>query len=129
MLASVSMSTILKIITALQIPNMIKEILKNWIKSKPEPKDPLKVIATIIAMVGSAISLVAGAKKLWPKREDIKPSRIYTPGEAAKMLQVDQDQVIDACIAGILRASKIADEYRIQGKALIEFLEIVENEG
>lgn len=125
MVTSATISMILKIITALQIPGMVKEILKKWVRSKPEPKDPLKIITTILAVVASVVSLVAAAKKLMPEKEDIKPNTIYTPDEVAKLLRIEMEQVVNSCNAGILKATKLGEEYRIKGKAILEFMDMV----
>jgi len=68
------------------------------------------------------MTAIAGKQLVDALGQKIKPDRVYSTNDAAKLLQIEKADVIELILTGKLKAQSISGNYRILGKNLMEML-------
>jgi excisionase family DNA binding protein len=76
-----------------------------------------------IVRAGTVMSMVAAVTHYYDQRNrEVKPTRIYTSTEAARLLGVDRRSIIKLIKSEQLRGRLVKGNFRIPGQSLIEYI-------
>ncbi|MES9881213.1 MAG: helix-turn-helix domain-containing protein [Sedimenticola sp.] len=83
-------------------------------------------IGIAIGRIATAISVTYSIKKLGDdihkERYEIKPHRIYSSQEVAKLLGMKRHEVLLLISAGTLQGRLVSGNYRVSGQCILEYL-------
>ncbi|CCQ73000.1 hypothetical protein [Magnetospira sp. QH-2] len=72
---------------------------------------------------GILLSVISEAARLWDMASrDIRPARIYSSAEAAKLLGTDRKSVLLLIKENAMKAKQIKGNYQILGQNIIDYL-------
>lgn len=85
---------------------------------------PAVAIRGGITLLSEIIQIVSGVVMLVPERKksEIRPERVYSTSDTAKLLGTTRLQIIQFIRDGELLARRVGNRYHISGKSLIVFL-------
>jgi excisionase family DNA binding protein len=81
------------------------------------------MIWTLVLRGGAVVSLALAVVELYDQFfREIRPNRIYSSEEAARLLGMERTAVVRLARQGAIACSKVDGNYRILGQSLLDYL-------
>ena len=81
------------------------------------------MIWTLVLRGGAVVSLALAVFELYDQFfREIRPNRLYSPDEAARLLRMESVTLMRLLRQGSIQATRVDQDYRILGQNLLDYL-------